>query len=57
MSWPEYPIAQVKGGKNGEAGAAFIALVLSEEGQRVLQQYGLLPAGAGAPSPAAAAKP
>lgn len=42
-----YPITQVKGGKNREAGAAFIALVLSEEGQRVLQQYGLLPAGAG----------
>jgi len=41
-----YPIALVKGGQSEEAGKAFITLVLSEEGQRVLQQHGLLPAGA-----------
>jgi molybdate transport system substrate-binding protein len=41
-----YPIALAKGGKNREGARAFIRLLLSEEGQRVLQQQGLLAAGA-----------
>ena len=45
-----YPIAVVKGGKSREAGLAFISLVQSDEGQRVLQQFGLLPATSEAPS-------
>jgi len=48
-----YPIALVKGTKNQEAAAAFISLVLSDEGQRVLSQNGFLPATTAAPSPAA----
>jgi molybdate transport system substrate-binding protein len=39
-----YPIAKVKASKNGEAAQAFIALVLSDEGQAVLTKHGFLPA-------------
>ena len=35
-----YPIAVVKGSKNEAGAKAFIALVLSDEGQAVLQKYG-----------------
>jgi molybdate transport system substrate-binding protein len=35
-----YPIAVVKGAKKGDSAKAFIALVLSPEGQRILQKYG-----------------
>jgi molybdate transport system substrate-binding protein len=38
-----YPIATVKGGRNANAARAFVDLVLSEQGQRVLQQHGFLP--------------
>ena len=44
-----YPIAVLKGAKNQEAAREFVALVRSEEGQRVLQQHGLLPAAAAEP--------
>jgi len=39
-----YPIAVLKGSRKTEAAQAFVDLVLSEEGQRVLQQHGFLPA-------------
>ncbi len=39
-----YPIARVKGANNPEAAQAFIALVLSDEGQAVLRRHGFLPA-------------
>jgi molybdate transport system substrate-binding protein len=45
-----YPIAAIKGAENAEAARAFIALVLSAEGQRVLQRHGFLPSNAGAPA-------
>ena len=35
-----YPIAVVKGTKNEVAAKAFIALVMSTEGKRVLEKYG-----------------
>jgi len=35
-----YPVAVVKGTKNGATAKAFIALVLSPEGQRILAKYG-----------------
>jgi molybdate transport system substrate-binding protein len=35
-----YPVAVVKGTKNETAAKAFVALVLSPEGQRLLQKYG-----------------
>jgi molybdate transport system substrate-binding protein len=38
-----YPIALVKGGKNRQTAEAFISLVLSEDGQRVLARNGFLP--------------
>ncbi|HEY7635078.1 MAG TPA: molybdate ABC transporter substrate-binding protein [Gemmatimonadales bacterium] len=38
-----YPIATLKPAKNPEAARAFISLVLSEQGQRVLERHGLLP--------------
>lgn len=36
----EYPIAQVKNAKNPEAAKAFIDAVMSEEGQKILKDYG-----------------
>jgi molybdate transport system substrate-binding protein len=43
-----YPIATLKGATAREAGDAFVALVLSPEGQAILEHSGLLPvAGAG----------
>jgi ABC-type molybdate transport system substrate-binding protein len=41
-----YPIAVVAGSSNGKAARAFVDLVLSQEGQKVLAAHGLLPAGA-----------
>ena len=38
-----YPISRLKSTKESEAGAAFVALVLSPEGQQVLQRSGLIP--------------
>ena len=38
-----YPIAVVKGTKNETSAKAFIALVLSTEGQKILQKYGFKP--------------
>lgn len=45
-----YPIAVLKAARNAEAARAFVDLVLSEPGQRVLQQHGLLPASAAEPA-------
>jgi molybdate transport system substrate-binding protein len=39
-----YPIVAVKGGKNSALGNAFIAYVLSADGQATLQSFGFLPA-------------
>lgn len=39
-----YPIAVVKGAKNEQAGKAFIAFVLSNEGKTILKKYGFNPA-------------
>jgi molybdate transport system substrate-binding protein len=50
-----YPIAVLKTARNPEAARRFLALVTSADGQRVLQQHGLLPAGT--PAAAAAARP
>ena len=36
-----YPLAAVKGGKNEGLSRAFIALVISDEGKRILGRYGL----------------
>lgn len=44
-----YPIARVKGGTQGEAAAAFVDLVLSREGQQVLERRGLIPVAAARP--------
>jgi molybdate transport system substrate-binding protein len=49
-----YPIAMLKGARNAEAAQAFVDLVLSEEGQRVLQQHGFLRA---QPAEPAASRP
>ena len=38
-----YPIAVVKGTKNEQAAKSFIALVTSEEGQKILSKYGFKP--------------
>jgi molybdate transport system substrate-binding protein len=38
-----YPIASVKAGKAQDKAQAFIDLVLSDQGQQVLKQYGFLP--------------
>ncbi|HEY4727765.1 MAG TPA: molybdate ABC transporter substrate-binding protein, partial [Actinomycetes bacterium] len=38
-----YPIATVKAGKAQDAAQAFMDLVLSDQGQQVLKQYGFLP--------------
>jgi molybdate transport system substrate-binding protein len=39
-----YPIVAVKGSKNSALGNAFIAYVLSADGQATLQSFGFLPA-------------
>jgi molybdate transport system substrate-binding protein len=44
-----YPIALVRGGGNPEAARAFVDLVLSREGQQVLERCGLIPATAARP--------
>jgi molybdate transport system substrate-binding protein len=38
-----YPIAQVKAGTGGTAGAAFIDFILSDTGQQILQRHGFKP--------------
>jgi molybdate transport system substrate-binding protein len=38
-----YPIAVLKGAPNPAAAEAFVALVLSREGQQVLAAFGFLP--------------
>jgi molybdate transport system substrate-binding protein len=38
-----YPIALVRGGPEPEAARAFVELVLSPEGQRILERHGLMP--------------
>jgi molybdate transport system substrate-binding protein len=38
-----YPIATVKASKNADKAQAFMDLVLSDQGQQVLKQYGFLP--------------
>ena len=43
-----YPIAVLKGARNAGAARMFVELVSSDEGQRVLQRHGLLPAVAAA---------
>jgi len=45
-----YPIGVIAGAKSADQARQFIELVRSEEGQRVLQQHGFLPAVAGAPA-------
>ena len=47
----EYPIGVVKSSRHPEAAQAFVELVRSDEGQRILQQHGFLPAKAAAPAP------
>ncbi len=44
-----YPIARVKAGRAAEAAQAFMNLVLSVEGQRVLEQHGLMPVASTSP--------
>jgi molybdate transport system substrate-binding protein len=44
-----YPVALMKGGPAPEAAKAFVDLLLSAEGQRVLQQHGLMPVAANTP--------
>ncbi|HEY8952304.1 MAG TPA: extracellular solute-binding protein, partial [Candidatus Dormibacteraeota bacterium] len=39
-----YPLVAVKGSKNSTLGNAFIAYVLSADGQATLQTFGFLPA-------------
>ena len=38
-----YPVALIKGGRAPEAAAAFVELVLSREGQAILERRGLIP--------------
>ena len=45
-----YPIAIIKDSRNADAARWFLDLVLSPEGQRVLQRHGLMPAKAAAPA-------
>jgi molybdate transport system substrate-binding protein len=45
-----YPIALVSAAQNPEAARQFIALVVGDAGQRVLERHGLLPARAPAPA-------
>jgi molybdate transport system substrate-binding protein len=47
----EYPIGVVKSARHPQAAQAFVDLVRSEEGQRILQQHGLLPTAAAVPAP------
>jgi molybdate transport system substrate-binding protein len=47
----EYPIGVVKSSRHPQAAQAFVDLVRSEEGQRILQQHGLLPTAAAVPAP------
>ena len=44
-----YPMALVRGGTAPEAAKAFMELVLSAEGQRVLERHGLMPVAASNP--------
>jgi molybdate transport system substrate-binding protein len=44
-----YPIARVKAGRSPEAAQAFLDLVLSAEGQRVLAEHGLMPVASTSP--------
>jgi molybdate transport system substrate-binding protein len=39
-----YPIVSVKGAKNSNLANAFVAYVLSAEGQATMQSFGFLPA-------------
>lgn len=41
-----YPIATVRGSSNAEGGRAFVAFVLSPEGQGIMRQHGFLPVSA-----------
>jgi len=45
----EYPIALVKDGRQPEAAKAFVDLLLSPEGQKILARYGLMPVAAAQP--------
>ena len=49
-----YPIAVLRSARDAEAARAFATLVASAAGRAVLQQHGLLPAGAAEPSAAGA---
>ncbi len=42
---PTYPIAALEGGRNPELARAWVDLILSEEGQRVLEKWGFEPVG------------
>lgn len=52
-----YPIALARGAKNQDAARAFIALVLSADGQRVLEANGLMAARAGDSAVGPSARP
>ena len=43
----EYPVAAVKGGANVAGANAFIAYLLSTEGQSILQKWGFIPVSSG----------
>jgi ABC-type Fe3+ transport system substrate-binding protein len=47
-----YPIALLKSARNPDAARQFLELVASDEGQRVFQHDGFLPAAAAAPAAA-----
>jgi molybdate transport system substrate-binding protein len=38
-----YPMAAIEGSQNPELAQEWIGLVLSDEGQRVLEEYGFVP--------------
>ena len=40
----EYPIAALSASASPEVAEAFVAFVLSDEGQEILESYGFLPA-------------
>jgi molybdate transport system substrate-binding protein len=40
----EYPVAVTRDPPNAEAGQAFVDFVLGEQGQKILDSYGFLPA-------------
>ena len=44
-----YPLARVKDGASPEVAKAFVDLVLSADGQRILERHGLMPIGAPTP--------